>query len=77
MFFTEIYFRFHILQFCTPTARQGGGRGPAVQQRGGRDLYINFTKIYLRRSPWWEPAARQGGGRLSAVDNLLWALDVF
>ena len=22
-FFTEIYFRFHILQFYTPTARQG------------------------------------------------------
>ena len=30
-FFTEIYFRFHILQFYTPTARQGGGR----------DLHVN------------------------------------
>ena len=32
LFFTEIYFRFHNLQVYTPTARQGGGRGP----RGGR-----------------------------------------
>ena len=44
-FFTEIYFQYHILQFCTPTARQGGGRGPAAQQRGGRDLYVNLKKI--------------------------------
>ena len=40
-FFTEIYFQYHNLQFCTPTARQGGSRGPAAQQRGGRDLYVN------------------------------------
>ena len=44
-FFTEIYFQYHNLQFCTPTARQGGGRGPAAQQRGGRDLYVNLKKI--------------------------------
>ena len=62
--FTEIYFSFHILQFHTPTARQGGGR----------DLYVNKYKFYLRRGPWRgpaaplsggrPPAARQGGGRL-------------
>jgi len=40
-FFTEIYFQYHNLQLCTPTARQGGGRGPAAHQRGGRDLYVN------------------------------------
>ena len=27
-FFTEIYFRFHNLQFYTPTARLRGGRPP-------------------------------------------------
>ena len=60
IFFTEIYFQYHNLQFCTPTARQGGGRGPAAQQRGGRDLYVNLKKNYLCGSPWREPAARQG-----------------
>jgi len=40
------------------------GRGPAAQQLGGRDLYVNLKKNYLRGSPWREPAARQGGGRL-------------
>ena len=39
IFFTEIYFQYHILQFCTPTARQGGGRGqgacrPAAGRQG-------------------------------------------
>ena len=52
-FFTEIYFRFHILQFCTPTARQGGGR----------DLHVNKYKLFLRGGPWWEPAAPLPGGR--------------
>ena len=56
VFFTEIYFQFHNLQFCTPTARQGGGRGPAARQEGGRDLYIN-KKNYLRGGPWRESAA--------------------
>ena len=36
MFFTEIYFRFHILQFYTPTARQGGGR----------DLHVNKYNFF-------------------------------
>ena len=31
MFFIEIYFRFHILQFYTPTAWQEGGRGPTCK----------------------------------------------
>ena len=57
-----------MLQFCTPTARQGGGRGPAAQQRGGRDLYVNFKKIYLRGSLWREPAAPLAGGRLPPKD---------
>jgi len=34
--FTGIYFWFQVLQFYTPTARQGGGRGPAAHLRGGR-----------------------------------------
>ena len=42
-FFTEIYFQYHNLQFCTPTARQG--------------LICKFKKIYLRGSSWREPAA--------------------
>ena len=50
-FFTEIYFQYHNLQFCTPTARQGGGRGPAAQQRGGRDLYVNLKKIICAETP--------------------------
>ena len=81
-FFIEIYFQYHILQFCTPTARQGGGRGPAAQQRGGRDLFVNLKKKYLRGSPWRElaaplaggrpPAAEcQGGGSLPVVDNTI------
>ena len=44
-FFTEIYFRFHNLQCCTPTARLRGGRVPAANWRGGRDLNVN--KIYF------------------------------
>ena len=38
---TEIYFWFQILQFYTPTARQGGGRGPTARQGDGKDLYVN------------------------------------
>ena len=30
-FFTEIYFRFHNLQVCTPTARQEGRQGASVR----------------------------------------------
>jgi len=33
-FFTEIYFQFHILQFYTPTARQGGGSDLHVNKPG-------------------------------------------
>ena len=69
-FFIEIYFQYHILQFCTPTARQGGGRGPAAQQRGGRDLYVNLKKNYLRGSPWRELAAPLAGGRPPAANPL-------
>ena len=47
LFFTKIYFRFDILQFYTPTARQGSGR----------DLYVNKNKFILHRGPWREPAA--------------------
>ena len=44
--FSEIYFWFHNLQFYTPTAPQGGGRGPTARLQGGgplpggMDLYI-------------------------------------
>ena len=41
LFFTEIYFRFHNLQVCTPTARQG----PAAPLPGGRGL--NVIKISI------------------------------
>ena len=65
-FFTEIYFQFHNLQFYTPTARQGGGRGPAAQQWGGRDLYINLKKIICAEAlggslppPWRAAGSRQ------------------
>ena len=61
-FFTEIYFQYHNLQFCTPTARQGGGRGPAAQQRGGRDLYVNLKKKLFAREPL-AGACRPPGGR--------------
>ena len=46
MFFTEIYFRFQNLQIYTPTARPVGGRGPAANWPGGRDLNIN-KNIYI------------------------------
>ena len=39
--FTEIYFWIQVLQFYTPAARQGGGRGPTARQVGDRDLYVN------------------------------------
>ena len=39
--FTKIYFQYYNLQFCTPTALLGGGRGPAAPQEGGRDLFVN------------------------------------
>ena len=61
--FTEIYFGFQNLQFYTPTARQGGGRGPTAPLLGGRDLFANKNKIYLRINPWWGPAAPLPGGR--------------
>ena len=59
--FTEIYFGFQNLQFYTPTARQGGGRGPTAPLLGGRDLFANKNKIYLRINPWWGPAAPPAG----------------
>jgi len=61
--FTEIYFGFQNLQFYTPTARQGGGRGPTAPLLGGRDLFANKNKIYLRINPWWGPQAPLPGGR--------------
>ena len=45
IFFTEICFRFHNLQFCTPTTRLRGGRPPAALLLGDRDLNVN--KIYF------------------------------
>ena len=45
IFFTEIYFWIKVLQFYTPTARQGGGRGPTARQVGGRNLYVNKKKF--------------------------------
>ena len=47
IFFTEIYFQFHNLQSYTPTARQGGGRGPTARQVGGRDLYVNKNNFFF------------------------------
>ena len=44
--FTAIYFWFQVLQFCTPTARQGGGREPTARQGGGRDLFVNKNKKF-------------------------------
>ena len=58
--FTEIYFWFQILQFYTPTARQGGGR----------DLYVNKYNFFLRRGPWREPAAPLPGGRPPPAPSL-------
>ena len=66
--FTEIYFWIQVLQFYTPAARQGGGRGPTARQVGGRDLYVNKNKIFLRRGPWREPAAPLPGGRPPAAN---------
>ena len=68
IFFENIFYRniFSISQFTVlyPYRPAGERQGPAAQQQGGRDLYVNLKKIYLRGSPWREPAARQGGGRL-------------
>ena len=61
--FTEIYFGFQNLQFYTPTARQGGGRGPTAPLLGGSDLFANKNKIYLRINSWWGTAAPLLGGR--------------
>ena len=77
IFFTEIYFQFHNLQFYTHIARQGGGRG---RQGGGSDLYVNKNKFILRRGPLREPAAplraagplppRPAGGRQVPSPNI-------
>ena len=67
---TEIYFCIQVLQFYTPAARQGGGRGPTARQVGGRDLYVNKNKFFLRRGPWREPAAPLPSGR-GAAGSLL------
>ena len=65
---TEIYFWIQVLQFYTPAARQGGGRGPTARQVDGRDLYVNKNKIFLCRGPWREPAAPLPGGRPPAAN---------
>jgi len=74
IFFENIFYRniFSISQFTVlyPYRPAGGGRGPAAQQRGGRDLYVNFKKIYLRGSLWREPAAPLAGGRPPAANPL-------
>ena len=46
-----------------PTARQEGGRGPTAPLLGGRDLFANKNKIYLRINPWWglPPPCRAAG----------------
>ena len=57
IFFTEIYFRFHNLQFYTPTARQGAAGG-------GRDLYVNKKNLFTQRplaGACRPPIGRQGG----------------
>ena len=36
---------------------------PAGGLLGGRDLFTNKNKIYLRINPWWGPAAPLPGGR--------------
>ena len=51
-FFTKIYFWFHNLQFCTPTARLRGGRHPAALLPGGRDLNVNKIYIYSHFGAW-------------------------
>jgi len=56
-----------VLQFYTPTAWQGGGRGPTARQGSGRDLYVNKNKFILRRGPWREPATPLPGGRTPAA----------
>jgi hypothetical protein len=58
-FFTEIYFQFHNLQFCTPTVRLRGGRPPTALLPGGRDLNVN--KICFNR------ILAPGGGRRPAA----------
>ena len=74
-FFIKIYFQFHNLQFCTPTARQGGGRGPAARQEGGRDLYVNKKNLFARRP--LAGACRPAGGRQAPPQNCSDPLDVF
>ena len=41
-FFTKIYFQYHNLQFCTPTARHRGGRTPPKTS-----AQIKFIFIYI------------------------------
>ena len=64
MFFIEIYFWFHILQFYTPT----------VQRGGGRDLHVNKHNFFCAEASGGSlpppcraagsPPARWRGGRL-------------
>ena len=59
-FFKKIYRNiFSVLDFTVLYPyRPAGGR-----QGGGRDLFANKNKIYLRINPWWGPAAPLPGGR--------------
>ena len=68
-FLQKYIFNITIYSFV-PLPPQGGGRGPAAQQRGGRDLYVNLKKNYLRGSLWREPAAPLPGGRPPAATPL-------
>ena len=76
LYFSKIFFYrniFLISQFTVlyPYRPEGGGRGPAAWQEGGRDLYINKKKLFARRpltgacrhSTRRQRACRPAGGR--------------
>ena len=75
MFFTEIYFRFHILQFYTPTIRQGGGSGPTARQ-GATDsdeAPLQLAAVQLSHCVWglhaWGPRGSDPtAGEVTAAD---------
>ena len=61
--FTEIYFRFQNLQIYTPTARPVGGRGPAANWPGGRDLNVNKKICFCMEVRGGDLPPGKGGGR--------------
>ena len=72
-FLQKYIFNITIYSFV-PLRPQGGGRGPAARQEGGRDLFVNKKIICADALGGSLPPGRGAAGSPAI---LLWPLDVF